>query len=471
MKQLTLLVGLGLLGCVRTESMSREPDDPDDPPAFTQSIEPGNGLVPPEEEHNGRYMLSELLDQEPYTKGGVYFAIDLTGTPVTFARSASLAVGSLPWNDARVLPRMRFAVDANTSVSLAVAGGTADVTRYLLTRHVTGGEPKVICEDAVPVLGIIKDNGLHVRDDTKVTLSCGTGAVGKCIEFLYPPGTGGPLWDAHQACMRAVRADYCANGTAHTRIGTAIEILDLVNVHPAEPFMQLGDVPDGVWPPPVDRYFFEAAFAAGARPAVCVRRTRWPGQLPSACVDAMPDEIDCDDPTTTVADLRAQGAVLLIGSYYNTLRLNTWRRDQLFRADDLVATTAGYYVRDGEEIQPAPNFGRYEFVRREGILLRVPPNDDTRNLTAVYAYRELARDRFILSTAQAPFNDPTQFVQIAQEGWVYNTPPGGVSSKPLRLYRHRVSGDYWSTTGEVEADWLPYPDAATYRLGYIRILQ
>jgi ADYC domain len=41
---------------------------------------------------------------------------------------------------------------------------------------------------------------------------------------------GTPLWDLHQACTRMLRADYCGDGTPHTRDGTPVEIYDTVGI-------------------------------------------------------------------------------------------------------------------------------------------------------------------------------------------------------------------------------------------------
>ena len=57
------------------------------------------------------------------------------------------------------------------------------------------------------------------RPSGAVTIACRGAALAKCVEWGYAPWQthdGVSLADSHQACTRAVRADYCGNGTPHT---------------------------------------------------------------------------------------------------------------------------------------------------------------------------------------------------------------------------------------------------------------
>ena len=67
------------------------------------------------------------------------------------------------------------------------------------------------------------------------TLACTGGAVAKCARtWGYKPwktlraddGARVPLGPLHRACVRAARADYCGDGTPHTRAGTIIDVID-----------------------------------------------------------------------------------------------------------------------------------------------------------------------------------------------------------------------------------------------------
>ena len=95
------------------------------------------------------------------------------------------------------------------------------------------------------------------------SLQCTSGASGKCVRWGYKPWATGPdgrsLWDHHQACTRMARADYCGNGTSHTKDGTTINMYDPLGI-------QLSD--------PSPDFSFEAAW--GPQGALCVRKVRWP---------------------------------------------------------------------------------------------------------------------------------------------------------------------------------------------------
>ena len=105
----------------------------------------------------------------------------------------------------------------------------------------------------------------HPGREGPITLTCVSGAVGKCARFGYRPWARGPqgedLAPYHAACVQMVRADYCGDGTPHTRDGTAIDLYDDVGIQAAA----TRDDPE---------FAFEAGW--GPQGAVCVARTRWP---------------------------------------------------------------------------------------------------------------------------------------------------------------------------------------------------
>ena len=119
-----------------------------------------------------------------------------------------------------------------------------------------------------PLAGVWTRDGRHEHASPSLTITCTSGAIGKCVRLGYKPwrAVGGEsLWDYHQACVRAIRADYGGDGTGHTRNGTLVDIFDRLRIQPPEPD------PRG---PALE---FEAAW--GADGAVCVRRTRIPELL------------------------------------------------------------------------------------------------------------------------------------------------------------------------------------------------
>jgi hypothetical protein len=112
-----------------------------------------------------------------------------------------------------------------------------------------------------PLSGVWTASGEHVASDEAFGLTCTSGAIGKCLRMGYRPWQiardGAPLRAYHQACVRMVRADYCGDGTGHTRDGTPINVYDRLGIQQADaaPAMR-----------------FEAAWATDG--AVCVNHAR-----------------------------------------------------------------------------------------------------------------------------------------------------------------------------------------------------
>jgi hypothetical protein len=146
-----------------------------------------------------------------------------------------------------------------------------------------GTKPEDLCDRdssgsqwSFPLQGQWDANGTHVSRGG-LTLTCASGAQGKCVRFGYKPwkrlADGTSLAPYHQACVRMVRADYCGNeGT--TRDGMLIDYFDSLGL--AEPARQ--DEAAGLT--------FEAAWNETG--AVCVAHTRvqeniTPAQLSKRC--------------------------------------------------------------------------------------------------------------------------------------------------------------------------------------------
>jgi ADYC domain len=112
-----------------------------------------------------------------------------------------------------------------------------------------------------PLAGRWTPDGRHLRDTVAFSITCASGAVGKCVRFGYRPwakAADRPLWDHHQACVRMLRADYGGDGIPHTRDGTLIDLFDGIGIQQPS----TGEA----------RLSFEAAW--GPDGAVCVQRTR-----------------------------------------------------------------------------------------------------------------------------------------------------------------------------------------------------
>jgi hypothetical protein len=96
------------------------------------------------------------------------------------------------------------------------------------------------------------------------SLTCSSGAAGKCMVWGYKPwentASGDSMLPYYQSCTRMVRADYCGDGRGFTRDGTRIDLFDPVGVNEPEP--------------PARAMLFEAAW--GPQGALCIAKPRLP---------------------------------------------------------------------------------------------------------------------------------------------------------------------------------------------------
>ncbi len=86
----------------------------------------------------------------------------------------------------------------------------------------------------------VEGGGSHIEDPSMFTFACEGYAIAKCVDLGYRPlgddkpcnggGAGCSLMhlmdDMHQACTRAMRADYCGDGTSYTHDAVTIDIYD-----------------------------------------------------------------------------------------------------------------------------------------------------------------------------------------------------------------------------------------------------
>ena len=89
----------------------------------------------------------------------------------------------------------------------------------------------------------VPGGGSYHPDAPQFTVACRGYAIAKCVELGYKPWTGHARELA--ACVRAMRADYCGDGTPYTVDGTLIDIYDQAGV-------QIDDqdwVPEAAWTP------------------------------------------------------------------------------------------------------------------------------------------------------------------------------------------------------------------------------
>lgn len=114
-----------------------------------------------------------------------------------------------------------------------------DIYLYTVLYQQENGQWQPLCQPdsqgvikAIPLAGRWNSQGKHINDDS-ITFACTNGALAKCVRWGYKPWKtiqGQSLRSYHQACTRMVRADYCGNGTGHTKNGTPIDVYDRLNI-------------------------------------------------------------------------------------------------------------------------------------------------------------------------------------------------------------------------------------------------
>jgi ADYC domain len=74
----------------------------------------------------------------------------------------------------------------------------------------------------------VPGGGSYHPNDAQFTIACRGSAIAKCVELGYKPWHGFATQLA--TCVRALRADFCGDGTPHTVNGTMINLYDNVGI-------------------------------------------------------------------------------------------------------------------------------------------------------------------------------------------------------------------------------------------------
>lgn len=216
---------------------------------------------------NGKFLNGETLNG--IIMNGIVMN-RMAGNGVDIAAVGTELVGTTP--DGRVLGGDAFV--GATVPGVLTSGKTIDLT---ITSFARTSDPKVvhytlehegknICGAGgtgmfVPgvwdATGARHDERVVGTHHVRTSYSCTSGVIGKCVTWGYAPWQPGGA-DAHQACTRLARADYCGNGVSFTKNGTAIDVFDRFGVQSSA--SRAGDL-------------FEAGW--GPNGAVCVARTRF----------------------------------------------------------------------------------------------------------------------------------------------------------------------------------------------------
>lgn len=210
-----LCVALGLVACAPA------PDDnvasPESQPARVDSLAEFNTLT-----------LGDVRLLGLRHRGGPVTPADLQGDHTPGLRAGL----QLVVEDAR---GERHHLPARVTASRRSAAG---VQMHVVEYHSPRGDWRPLCRGGamgVLIHGVTDEaTGTHSWPDGVTTWACVDGALGRCASIGYFEDfpTVGDITTLFQSCTRAVRADYCGDGQAHTRArdGTTIDIYDALGV-------------------------------------------------------------------------------------------------------------------------------------------------------------------------------------------------------------------------------------------------
>ncbi|MCX4241394.1 ADYC domain-containing protein [Paraliomyxa miuraensis] len=119
--------------------------------------------------------------------------------------------------------------------------GTPNSETYTCAEDPDTGEYSVVLFENIDV---DPESGTHFERSDTIYFGCVSGAVGKAAVWGYSPWNASD--DAHQAASRAVRADYCGDGTPHTVQGTALQLADPFDINE---FSDLTKDTESFWTP------------------------------------------------------------------------------------------------------------------------------------------------------------------------------------------------------------------------------
>ena len=125
-------------------------------------------------------------------------------------------------------------IDLRIDASAMLPAPNADVRTYSISYATTSG-PQPLCVGSTGANEAILLPGTwnlttvrHQSDANMFTVACRGATFAKCLELGYKGDLA--LDTFHQACVRALRADYCGDGVSHTVNGTQINIYDVLGV-------------------------------------------------------------------------------------------------------------------------------------------------------------------------------------------------------------------------------------------------
>lgn len=189
--------------------------------------------------------------------------------PMLFALLASCAGHVSPDRHAN-MDRLSPNGTSSNGIDIAGTGVTlawVDLSGDALTGELTNGDPvqlrmesdawsiqvgdvwQDLCVGAVAVPGTwnyksgVPGGGAYQESAERFTLACPGSSIAKCAGFGYGPSTGTASELA--ACVRALRADYCGDGSSSTVSGTPVNVYDVIGIQ----FDDLDWEPEAEWTP------------------------------------------------------------------------------------------------------------------------------------------------------------------------------------------------------------------------------
>ncbi|HMG19875.1 MAG TPA: ADYC domain-containing protein [Kofleriaceae bacterium] len=187
------------------------------------------------------------LDPSGLGSNGQPIGISVSGPPLTGAGMAGSTWTGRLSNGGTVALRLDAAVQGT--------GSNADVWSYRISASVDGAW-KPLCldhagnpsfADSVPgtwnVGQGVPGGGSYHPESSQFSIACKGSSISKCVELGYKPWAGRDPEMA--ACVRAMRADYCGDGTPYTVDGTIINIFDEAGIVADA----VAWVPEAVWTP------------------------------------------------------------------------------------------------------------------------------------------------------------------------------------------------------------------------------
>jgi ADYC domain/Pentapeptide repeats (8 copies) len=226
----SLVVALALTNCVAPDGESEEYGEAD------QEVTSANGVSLNGVSLNGVSLNGVSLNGASLAgvrvTGGSRDGIAITGVTVKNSQISGTSKAAALTGANLVRAQFSGVLVSGATIALRIdavkslAAPNADLTAYTVSYQTTAGWTSLCgTNDAIASPGTWSATSTrHQWDSNMFTLSCRTSTFTKCLELGYKDDS--VLDTYHQACIRALRADYCGDGTPHTLTGTEINIYD-----------------------------------------------------------------------------------------------------------------------------------------------------------------------------------------------------------------------------------------------------